>query len=41
MINSLSPVTLAARTTAIMGALAACLFNPPDFCPSGNEGAAR
>ena len=29
MINSLSPASLAARSAAIMGALAACLFNPP------------
>ena len=29
MINSLSPASLAARSAAIMGALAACLFSPP------------
>ena len=41
MTNSLSPASLAARSAAMMGALAACLFSLPDFCPSGSEGAAR
>ena len=32
--------TLAARSAAIMGALAACLSSPPDLRPSGDVGVA-
>ena len=38
MTNSLSPASLAARSTAIVRALGTCV---PDFCPSGSKGAAR
>ena len=35
------PANLVARSAVIMGALAAYLSPPPDFCPSGSIGVAR
>ena len=41
MKNSLSSASLVARSTGIMGALAASVSPPPDFCPFGGAGDPR